>query len=233
MSGVIQQLLTNIPPAAGGVANRELLHFNGTNGSTTITNSGTSGATYTVQNSGVIDTSQQKFGTASLKCAATTDGIESTNAVFVTLTDWVIDFWVRFTTFNGSPLVRLQSNLNPVITIQGPTNATAQAAALFRDAGGTQFGAILGAKVAWNLNQWYHMEVTRDNAGGKYWMYIDGVADGSLTSGTNVRQDTNDIIIGGKTAVNTSPCFMDEFRLAYACPHPGGTTFTPSAVEYT
>src|SRR3990167_4126243 len=79
-----------------------LLHCDGTDASTTFTDSGNTVHTVTANNSAQIDTAQKKFGTASgLFASATSDNLSVPDHAdwdFGT-SDFTIDFWFRF---NGS-----------------------------------------------------------------------------------------------------------------------------------
>ena len=76
----------------------QLAHFNGTNGSTTFTNSCPRGTTLAASGSGQLSTAQSKFGTASLRTAGSSDGaIESTIQTDYAFSTgaYTVEFWMR------------------------------------------------------------------------------------------------------------------------------------------
>lgn len=82
---------------------KTLLHFDGSDGSTTITDSSTSALTYTANGSATISTSASKFGGSSLKLdgggyvKTTTDPVVHCN---VAASTWTIEMWIYRT---GTP----------------------------------------------------------------------------------------------------------------------------------
>lgn len=71
-----------------------LLHFDGTNGSTTITD--VIGHTWTVNGGADLTTANKKFGTASLDSDGNNDWINATDASFAPGTDdFCVEMWVR------------------------------------------------------------------------------------------------------------------------------------------
>ena len=77
---------------------KALLHFDGADASTTITDE--SGKTWTPAGTAQIDTAQYKFGTASLLLDGNSDLVylaDSSNwDVTADATDYTIDFWIKF-----------------------------------------------------------------------------------------------------------------------------------------
>ena len=81
---------------------KALLHFNGSDTSTTFTDE--SGKTWTGAVTAQLDTAQKKFGTASLLLDGDSDYISTPDhADFdVGSGDFTIDFWVRFNAVPGA-----------------------------------------------------------------------------------------------------------------------------------
>ena len=80
-----------------------LLHCNGSDESTTFTDSSDSGHTVTAGGDAQVDTAQKKFGTGSVLFDGTSDYLSVANSSEFDLDDtesWTIDYWVRL---NASP----------------------------------------------------------------------------------------------------------------------------------
>jgi hypothetical protein len=73
-----------------------LLHLDGTNGSTTFTDSSPVGRVQTAANSATISTAQSKFGGASLTMSGSGKGVQfNFNDIVLAKQDWWIGFWYR------------------------------------------------------------------------------------------------------------------------------------------
>ncbi len=178
-----------------------LFHFNGTDGSTTFTDSSSSPHTLTAAGNAQLDTAQSKFGSASLLLDGTGDSIfEAGSADYALGTgDFTFDFWVRFATVGNCTFVFTDTS--------GGGNGFAI------DLIGANLRVYLnGTEVdrAWvpSANTWYHLAVTR--SGTDLRVFINGVQQGAtVTNSTDVT--TDDMRIGGDRVGNLNG-WIDEFR---------------------
>lgn len=170
---------------------KSLLHFNGTDGSTTFTDE--SGKTWTANGNAQIDTAQSKFGGASGLFDGTGDYISTPDhADFVLGSgDWTFDFWIRWNSTGGAGtypnLIAQRADGNNYFTI-------------FRsvDTNRLTVTQIDGGVTRWNFRAnwtpstgtWYHLAFVRN--GATPLIFVDGT---SLTV-------TEDTAISGKTAAN-------------------------------
>ena len=162
-----------------------LLHFDGADASTTITNSAPSANAFVVVGNAQLDTAQSKFGTASLLLDGTGDyitgpGITSADSDFVFGTgNFTIEMFVRLNQlpsvaaenkflYDGTPS-GVGSTVFPLLYI-----ATDDTLRYFVNA-----DQITGT-TALTTGQWYHVLLARSGTSTK--LFLDGVQEGSTFS---------------------------------------------------
>jgi hypothetical protein len=211
------------PPAAPVIFN-----FNGADGSTSISSSSGGPVTATVYGTAALDTSNKKFGTASLFL----DGPQDASGDWITydlpqafgLNDFCIEFWiytpssvqndayVTAYSFGNGCALDMEYLVNPVYNlyisnnISGPSTITVNAA----------------------YGQWQHIAVYRIS--NVFYLAVDGVV--CLTPITDQTTNFNDVfnVIGdyytvdGYYALSTS--WIDEVRVTFGSSVYGTTNFT-------
>src|SRR5215510_10654891 len=94
-----------------------LIHCNGTDGSTTFTDSSVSAHTVTADGNAQVDTAQSQFGGASALFDGNVDKLEITGTLgdfnFGT-GEFTIDFWIRFSSVSGDQNIFDFSNFGNV-----------------------------------------------------------------------------------------------------------------------
>lgn len=195
-----------------GSYNSALLHFDGTDASTTFTDQ--SGKTWTAGGTAKLATAQKKFGTASgvfdgtSNCRITTP----THSDFDFGTgDFTIDFWMRPPTItatgglinrrlNGGsfgPFLIWQSNAN-ILVYMSSTGASWDIAS----------GATVGGLVA---NTWNHIALVRN--GTNFKVYVNGVGTTIATSAATLWANSQQITIGADgDGLNSFTGHIDEVR---------------------
>ena len=161
-----------------------LLHANGANGSTTITDSSTAPATFTANGNTQLTTATVKFGTAAL----TFDGVAgsflgATAAKFATgAADFTIEGWIYptaaennvvFSTLGGSVIGGPAGFLLYIDTSGHPSFATGDATGSPASSGSFLTGSGTAA-----LNTWHHLAGVR--SGDNMTVYLNGVSSGSM-----------------------------------------------------
>lgn len=235
------------PVAAGGGGNdshtRLLLHFDGTNGSTTFTDSGIGTGTphtQTRNGSAVIDTSQSKFGGASVRLTASSHDIvdsdsssDDANFRFLSPADFTIDMWVRIASTTGGVYQILWDQRTHTggggVGMQIGLEPNHAFAFYINSSGGT--GGTFGGGTP-NLNQWYHVAWVRSS--GTSTLYVDGTAVGTPYSDTNDYRSYYGPRIGGWSNSDSSLSFdgwIDEVRLSDVARWT--TNFTPPTAAYS
>jgi len=152
-----------------------LLNFNGSNGSTTFTDSSPNGLTLTASGSAAISTAESKFGGASLSLAGgylTSGGFDIES---VGDGDWTLEAWVwRPTGIGNATILNLtnggEGSINGLHLWVGSDNQV-------RWDEGTQECATGGSVP---LEQWSHIAAARQN--GLVTIYVDGVSVGSSST---------------------------------------------------
>lgn len=191
-----------------------LLHCNGSDGSTTITDSSASAKTPSVVTSPAqIDTAQSVFGGTSLSLNGATADVryaDSTDWNFGT-GDFTIDFWVRFTDVTrtetmicgGVPTtgkgwaIRHSSSNTPYMQISSTDSNN------FTLSGGDVFAN----------NTWYHLAFVR--YGNNITFYKDGQAKGGNwnVTGKSVNSADTGLCVGSRLGNTWLSGWMDEIRV--------------------
>jgi hypothetical protein len=184
------------------ITTKALLHFNDTDGSTTITDE--MGHVWTAVNSAQIDTAQSIEGGSSLLLArATTDYVDSTHADYVIgAGDFTIECWARW---EGGDL-----SSNRCVVCWGDTNW-----ALYTFGGtlavfdSVSSNVIIGTNVS--LDTWYHLALTRE--GTNLRLFLDGVQTGG-TATVSTNWSTGKFIFGNfNTGTSSFNGHIDEARI--------------------
>lgn len=208
-----------------------MLHFNGTDGSTTFTDSSTAAHTMTARGSAQLDTAQTAFGSASGLFGGTGDYVDTPDS-----TDWSLGSG-NFTVDFRSRYSDVVSSNNTIIAHTG-VGATDLAWDVY---GATVNGTIWQptAKTATAasinvINTWYHFAFVRN--GNNITVYKDGVAGTSTdVTGSTVNNSAGLLYIGSFGTFSPSTFDMrgwiDELRVVK------GTAvwtanFTPPSAEY-
>ncbi len=208
---------------------RILLHFNGTNGSTTFTNSASASGVGTFTNLGgsiVLDTSVQKFGSAS---AHNTGGGGASSVLVAgddigtgdfTLEGWMLTANAASTYFHAD----YGQNTNPTtaFTIR---QSSSSLRFVFNGTDRITGGTIL-------TSTWQYIAVAR--ASGVTKMYLDGPQVGSnYTDGNTYTGNGHRLWIGrDQNASNNSVAWYDDWRLTVGVARYTGSSMTvPTAAH--
>jgi hypothetical protein len=197
---------TPVDPQFGSVS--LLLHGNGANGSTTITDSSRFANTVTAVGNAQISTAQSKFGGASIAFDGSGDWITvSSDPAFSFGTgDFTVEFFARWNSF---------ANVNVIFDTRDGA-ASANGIVFYTTSGGVFVvyrgvaPLITGATL--QTAQWYHIAVSRSS--GTTRLFVDGVQSGSSASDSANYTDQNFFV--GKTNEALSNYFngyIDELRI--------------------
>lgn len=198
-----------------------LLHFDGADASTTVTDSGSSSYTWSAFGNAQLDTAAFKFGSASLLLDGTGDYIRSTSVTSLGAGSWTINVHVRW---NSLPASGTRQQIARVVTSLG---ASAAVGLWLDNTGGTirpfwglsSAGAsydirtpAIGTRTTWSTGTWYHFELTFD--GSTYRLFVEGTLDSSTTSSTAVAGSLSGVYFGADdTAAAPLNGWMDEIRI--------------------
>lgn len=165
----------------------ELLHFDGTNGSTTVTNNSGINNSWACQGNAALTTAQKKFGTASMNFDGTNSYVKTSSSgnYYVPGTGgFSIECWIRPTTIGGT---------NRCIFWAGGDGNFLNSHSLFLQSDGKlNFGVYDGtagdtavSTTTLSTNTWYFVQAIRET-NGTLNLYIDGVLDKSTASTRSV-----------------------------------------------
>jgi len=212
-----------------------LLHGDGSDGSTTITDSSPNARTVSRFGNAQIDTAQSKFGGASILFDGSGDYLTCANSADFDFGtgDFCIDFWIRR---NGN-----LGAYDGVITSSnggsagwgiycgdgaggGPTNG------LYFEAG----ASLIASGSALANTTWTHVAVIR--YGTTLYMYYNGSVTGSGTVQTNTINSGGGGIAISRVNITTNGGYiegwLDEFRISKGTARWAGA-FTPPAAAYS
>ncbi len=203
-----------------------LLHCDGSNGSTTFTDSSPTPKVVTAVGNAKISTAQSKFGTAS--CALDVSGDYLTiphNAAFsIQGGDFTIEMWVRRAASGVSHY--LMSKRSPTLTDGWEWRINATNFMQFFHTGGS---SVIG-DVSVPSGAWCHIAVCR--SGSSLTMWIDGAAAGAGTVSSGTENTDTTIKLGcdnvGSTGFNG---YIDDIRITKGIAR-YTTSFTPAGSEF-
>jgi hypothetical protein len=194
---------TPVDPQFGSVS--LLLHGDGADGSTTITDSSPSPKTVAAFGNAQISTAQSKFGGASIALDGTGDylTVPSSTSMRLGSSDFTIEFWLYLAT-QGSFIIYDQRSLSTQVV---PTIYTASGLIkYFVSANDRITGSTLAATT------WHHIAVSRSGTSTK--MFINGTQAGSTYTDTN-DYIQNPVAIGTTlvTLSNNLNGYIDDLRI--------------------
>lgn len=210
---------------------RLLVHFNGSDGSTSDYTAET-GQTVSLEGNAQLDDAQKKFGATSLLLDGSGDyaTVPDSNYWSFGTSNFTIDLWVRFASTTGNQYFICQlADGNNMWSLGAPS-------------GKLEFYSIIGGvekawyDMTWNptVDTWYHICFVRSGTGAK--LFIDGVSQ-TLTEHTAF--STNDLgnvsapLYIGSSSASTGffNGWIDEVRVSNGIAR-RSTNFTPPTEEY-
>src|SRR3990167_4823396 len=218
------------------MATTALLHFNGADASTTITND-VGAATFAAQGNAQIDTAQYKFGGAALLLDGAGDYVKSLDIGALPASGgWTIDCWVRFNTIPTFSCIfyypKIASGFGAQLYLNGGAGGKLT---LSLSSNGTGYDIVtgVGTKSDFTTGVWYHIAFVRDDSASAYYLYVDGVLDKTVSSASQVTSTLDRLDIGAQGLFSQLYLdgWIDEFRISNTCLYPGGTSFTSPTSE--
>ena len=217
-----------------------LLHFNGANNSTTITDSSSKNLTATAYNSAVISTGASKFGGSSLYMTRNyLDGVDvaATTELNFGTGDFTFEYWYLFVS---------RENFNYCRVFGHTTTAETSGTFRIRMAADTSGGNVLGEHILCAANSgsarvvgtrqsvidgaWHHIAFCR--SGSTIYCFRDGVLKESATNTTDYSYgSTGGLRIGSRSVgVNDfSNVYIDDVRVTKGVARYTATFTAPTA----
>jgi hypothetical protein len=180
-----------------------LLHMDGTNTSTSFTDSGPNALAVTAVGNAQISTAQSKYGGASGYFDGTGDylSLASNSQFAVGTSDFTIEFWIYITA---------RKSYGYIIWTKGGGDALYIS---FDLAGNflrlTNAGTVFAVTSTLNLNQWYHVAVVRSSGSSK--IYVDGIGGTAVACAASFVQSGP--LIGGDSTANYFQGYIDDLRI--------------------
>ena len=207
-----------------------LLHFSGSNSSTTFTDNSPSPITVTSNNGASISTAQSKFGGSSGLFDGTNDYLTTNTSVNLTLAseNFTIEGWFYF--INGTA-----NSYGPILGNYSSWGANAVYFGKHLNGSGkmqlfvvnySNPSALLTDPTALTNNQWIHFAIVRN--GSDWTMYRDGVSVATATY-SGVTSTTNFFYIGASGDGVYFNGYMDELRITKGVARYTGNFVTQSA----
>lgn len=218
--------------------NKLMLHFNGSNGSTSFTDNSSMGYAITANGDVQISTTQSKFGGASGLFDGTGDYIsipDSDDWNYVKL-NFTIDFWIYFTAdpTTNRGIMDQRSDDNNVFEIYV---ANAGKLRLTVVSSGIGIVNVRTTNTIFSINNWYHVSVIRYGIGANnILMFINGVSQAlTFDTGLSANATMPDISAPFRIGITERESvlmtgYIDEFKVTkgYAI---WTSNFTPPTEE--
>ncbi|WP_028535619.1 LamG-like jellyroll fold domain-containing protein [Paludibacterium yongneupense] len=234
-AGVVTLGSTLAPPQYGYSYNQAaqlLLHFDGANGATATTDD--FGNPVALYGAAQLDTSVSKFGTSSLKLNGTTDYAKIPSITALPNGSWSIRGW-----FNPTSVTGTQTFFNLVNAAGFGLSLEMSSAKtfLYLSSTGASWDLANGTAgtTALSIGNQYFIEITFDAVAGKYFIYVNGALDQTISSSAKICAAPIGFTIGAVTYSAANTFFaghVDEVELLPYCDHPAGTAYAvPAAVK--
>jgi hypothetical protein len=189
-----------------------LLHMDGTNASTTFTDSSSNALTVTANGNAQISTAQSKFGGASLLLDGTDDFLSiNSNALFDLTGNFTIELFARLSSFANDPVLVGRWGASNRCWLLGVTSTTVTMVTGNNGSLDQVITRTTAATLA--TNTWYHFAVTR--AGSTVRIFVDGVQVGANGTASGNCSGTQSVRVGinGDGNVNDFNGYIDELRI--------------------
>jgi hypothetical protein len=217
-----------VPPPGGGsdpsfASVKLLLGFEGSDGSTTITDeSSAAHGTATVNGNAQIDTGVALIGTSSLLLDGTGDFITFPDSADWDLSDsnsdqFTVEAFVRFNVLAASTRYNLIGQGNTAGTLAWAFRVTesvnGQLSFLGSTAGASFDWTVTTASAGLSTGTRFHVAVDKDSS-GKVRIYVDGVMRGSGTPSNSAIFNSSQVLtIGALSSNNPLNGWLDEVRI--------------------
>ena len=210
-----------------------LLHFDGTNGSTTITDNSKNNLTVTASNGAAISTAQSKFGGSSALFDGTNDYLSVTNSTDFDfgVGDFTIEYWeYRTVSTNNKPVLSRNNSQYPPYLIGWSDTGnvyfySSDNGSSWNVASGVSMGSII-------TNSWTHYAVTRQ--GNTFRTFQNGTQISTFTSTATLPAGAGALVIGAWLWASGYffQGYIDELRITNGYARYTGN-FTPSTTAFS
>lgn len=206
-----------------------MLHMDGSDASTTFTDSSDDANSYTANGDAQIDTAQSKFGGAAGLGDGTGDFVSTgSGAEFnVGTGDFTLDYWMRQTSLGEHWIGVFESGTCSQFCLASllTSPASPETITLYTDGGSTT------RNPDFVINTWYHIAITR--SGTDLRLFVDGTQVGAtITNSANMDDNAGFRALGYDSLNFEITGWMDEVRFVVGTAVWTGN-FTPPTAAYT
>ena len=207
-----------------------LLPMDGTNGSTTFTDSGPNALAVTAVGNAQISTTQSKYGGASayFDGAGNAVQIPFNAALDLTSGDFTIEGWVYFNAVSGTPTIITPFGTGTafggwVIALDSSSRLTFYLSTTVNT--WNLASNVLFSATAVVTGTWYHFALVRN--GSTFKPYLNGIAGTTFTSSSTLYNNSKPLKIGAEKDSNVFPLngYIDDLRISRFARYT--STFTP------
>jgi hypothetical protein len=220
------------PTSSGGGIDSDaklVFHFDGSNGSTTFTDSSASAKTFTAAGNAQISTAQAKFGGASMLLDGSGDYLSKAyDTDFDFTADFTIDCWIRTST-DSKMIWNKGTSTGALVLCIGATSfvsgVTANKFGVWLSGGTTVSGTTTVTDGAW-----HHVAVSR--SGSTVRVFVDGALEASGSVGASLNANATAYIGSYTGSADYFNGYIDEFRVTNGVAR-WTTAFTPPTSAYS
>lgn len=196
-----------------------LLHMNGTNASTTFTDSSSNACVVTRYGNAQISTTQMRLGTASAYFDGTGDGltIPSSSNFDFGAGDFTIELWAYATVLSGASRGLLNKGWGASVGswLIYYDNSSSKYS-FYASSNGSSWDIASNVTIlsSPSINRWYHIAVTR--TGTLFRTFVDGIQTNNFTSSASIFVNASQNVSVGADATGTGSSFagyIDEVRV--------------------
>jgi hypothetical protein len=211
-----------------------LLHFSGSNGSTTFIDNSPNNLTVTSYNGAAVSTVQSKFGGASLLLDGTNDYLSTTHRTNfnVGANDFTIEAWVYTSTISEQVIFGANRNYDGVGAFMLNLNYTGKVRFFCMYSSGIVLDYNVGTGTI-SDSTWHHIAVTRN--GSSLRIFIDGIQTGTTNTTLGSAAIDNaiaDYRVGSSTdGYSYFNGYIDELRVTKGVAR-YTANFTPQTSEF-
>lgn len=224
-----------VTPSPSDISNvlQFLANWDGTNGQTSFTEASSNAAVATFVGNAQLDTSQQRFGSASLRVDGSGDYVTfpDISAYNLSNSDFTIEFWVRFNSLGFDALFNQQDDGQGLMGFNFEANHGANTVNFnFGNVGGG--GTAIDGTWARSTGVWYHVAACR--ASDQLRLFIDGTQVGTTQNVTGISVEDPPVTLNigyrlGATATWATDGWFDEMRILIGVGIYTGNFTPPSA----
>ncbi len=191
-----------------------LLNGNGTNGSTTFTDSSSYGHTVTPAGNAQISTTQSKFGGASMYFDGSGDylSIPSSNSFNFGSGDFTVEFWIYFNNLSGfKNIINKRSNTSSFQWIWFSTFDNSLVVYITSNGSSWDIASNLNFGIV-TTGQWYHIALVRN--GTEIACYVNGTKSANTaTTSSSINFGSENLLVGGDVSLYQTNGYIDDLRI--------------------